>query len=63
MQVGVIEFGHVCMEEGLGNPVIVFRVSSPLCIQTHYCYHHFSINQSINTQLINFLGSLIHIPA
>ena len=32
MQVGVMEVGHVGMEKGLKNPVVVLRVFSPLCI-------------------------------
>ena len=50
----LMEVGHVGMEEGLGNPVVVLRVSPPLCIKTHHhCHHHFSINQLINQPTID----------
>ena len=56
-----MEVGHVGMEEGSGNPVVVLKVSPPLT--HHHRHHHFSINQSINTQLINSLNSLVPTPA
>ena len=28
----LMKVGHVGMEKGLGNPVVVLRVSPPLCI-------------------------------
>ena len=55
-----MKVGHVGMEKGLRNPVMVLRISPPLCIKTHYhCHYYFSINQSINTQLINSLNLLV----
>ena len=40
-----MECGHVGMMDGSGNPVVVLRVSPPLCI----------INQSINDTIVDHL--------